>query len=943
MTKILRTHLIIVFCLLGFMSYAQTGTVTGKVLDADYNDPLIGANVLVKGTSLGTVADFDGTFVLNNVPAGNQTIVISFIGFEEIEKEVSVSSGQTRDLGTIPLESSVMGLKEIEIVASRSTVETPFTFTDVKKKDIQRNLGSRDLPQVLNTTPSFYSTNQGGGAGDSRLNVRGFNQRNVAIMINGVPVNDMENGWVYWSNWDGLGDAAYSIQVQRGMSPVNLAVPSIGGTMNIITDPAAKSEGTMFKQEFGSWGFRKSTISYNSGLIDDKLAISGTLVRKTGDGFYQGLYTDAWAYYVGLSYQLNENNKLEAFVIGAPQRHGQNLYAQNIGSYDHEYARGLDDYDPAALNTFQEQGRDFNQNYAPVSPTYAGRQFDQLYSTRDDARRYYDNALMERENFFHKPQVNVNWHHSFSESMQWTTVLYWSGGQGGGSGTLGEVIRQDANGVDGTDQPFFFGPSPWTWDWDETIAINSSTATTWQNDFDTGTKQDYESIGILRNSRNNQYTIGAISKLFYDVNQNLSLQFGVDWRTAEIDHYREVRDLLGGQYFRFTGNEFESTESQYRKRLGDKVDYDYTNTVDWIGFFGQGTYKTGDLTTFLMGGFTSTKYTHLNHFLQGTDGGKLEIESDNLTGYQVKGGASYKVNRDLNAYANVGYISKNPNLDRVIDDESFVKLSDPENQTFSSVEFGINYRMGSDFAFTANYYSTLWSNRTQKEEIATPDDNEFFTLLTGIEQRNSGFELEGSYRPSSLIRFDAAVSFANWEFTSDTRVIATENDAQGNVINRYMGTAYIEGLKEGDAPQTQFVITSTLNPTPTFSFKLDYRYYSKFYSAFNPAGRIVFDNADQSDSDVQEIMERNGTWEVPSYGVFDFHAFYDLPIKENAGFKLELFAHVFNLFDQQYIQDATDDSAFNAYGGNDEKHDADSAEVFFGLPRNYNLGVIIRF
>ena len=69
-------------------------------------------------------------------------------------------------------------------------------------------------------------------------------------MINGVPQNDMENGWVYWSNWDGVGDATSSIQVQRGLSAVNLATPSIGGTMNIITDPTSFEKGgpTFFKR-----------------------------------------------------------------------------------------------------------------------------------------------------------------------------------------------------------------------------------------------------------------------------------------------------------------------------------------------------------------------------------------------------------------------------------------------------------------------------------------------------------------------------------------------------------------------------------------------------------------------------------------------------------------------------------------------------------------------
>ena len=126
--------------------------------------------------------------------------------------------------------------------------ETPVAFTDIDKKQIQFNLGSRDMPLVWNTTPSIFATNNGGGAGDARVNVRGFTQRNVAIMINGIPINDMENGWVYWSNWDGLGDVTSSIQIQRGLSATNLATPSIGGTVNIITDPTQQKAGVMLPE-----------------------------------------------------------------------------------------------------------------------------------------------------------------------------------------------------------------------------------------------------------------------------------------------------------------------------------------------------------------------------------------------------------------------------------------------------------------------------------------------------------------------------------------------------------------------------------------------------------------------------------------------------------------------------------------------------------------------
>ena len=224
------------------------------------------------------------------------------------------------------LTPAAIEMSSLEVLASRASEKTAVAYSDVSKDELSLRLGSQDIPLAMNLVPNVYATNQGGGAGDARINVRGFNQRNVAIMINGIPVNDMENGWVYWSNWDGLADATSSIQMQKGLSAQNLATPSIGGSMNIITDAAALDRGGSFKQEVGAWGFLKSTLSYNSGLIlDDKLALSATVVRKTGDGYYTGTWTDAWAYYFGGTYNLNDKHRLQFYALGAPQRHGQNL------------------------------------------------------------------------------------------------------------------------------------------------------------------------------------------------------------------------------------------------------------------------------------------------------------------------------------------------------------------------------------------------------------------------------------------------------------------------------------------------------------------------------------------------------------------------------------------------------------------------------------------
>ena len=313
----IRNLIASVFMITGL--FAQS--ITGLVTDADSN-PLGGANVVVEGSDLGAVASETGFFSIK-VGSGTHTVTVTFIGYSSQSQEVVVGEEDVKVDFALAIDA--ITLTDVEVLASRASEKTPVAYTTVGKEEMELRLGSQDIPMALNTTPSVYATQQGGGAGDARINIRGFNQRNVAVMINGVPQNDMENGWVYWSNWDGVADVAQSIQVQRGLSAVNLATPSIGGTMNIITDPTQYEKGGRYKQEFGAGGFLKTTLTGHTGLIGDKLALSGTIVRKTGDGIIDKTWTDAWAYYFGASYAISDDQRFELYAVGAPQRHGQNL------------------------------------------------------------------------------------------------------------------------------------------------------------------------------------------------------------------------------------------------------------------------------------------------------------------------------------------------------------------------------------------------------------------------------------------------------------------------------------------------------------------------------------------------------------------------------------------------------------------------------------------
>ena len=893
MRKLLQKFTLIAIMALFTGSLFAQGTVTGKIKDDMTGEPLIGATIVVEGTTTGATTDLDGVFTLD-APAGMQKIVISYVGYENVVTEVNVVSGQTTELGKVILKGKAIGMAGLEIIADRAKErETPVAISNVSKKQLEQNLGSRDLPMVMNNTPSVYATPQGGGAGDARINVRGFNQRNVAIMINGVPVNDMENGWVYWSNWDGVADATSSIQMQRGLSAINLATPSVGGTMNILTDPAAQKMGGSAKFEVGSGSFFKTTLSGHTGLINNKFAVSASVVKKNGQGVIDKTWTDAWAYYLGAAYNINNDHRVELYVVGATQKHGQNLYKQNVAAYSHDYAKELG-VDDSTMIKFNEatSGRLFNENWNTVSESYTGQQSWNGKSPRD---RYRSGFINERENYYHKPLANLNWYAQWNEKVSQFTTFYYSGGKGGGSGTAGS-IKWDYD-----QEPTRIA------DWDATIANN----------------QDPENsrYGILRNSVNNQWTVGAISKVKIDWTENFKMQIGVDWRTAEIEHYREVRDLLGAPYFIDDSNEFGTTD---QIGIGEKIYYFNTNTVDWFGGFIQAEYATEKFSIYGTAGYSMIKYTLFDHFKKNDAGGNLEANTDWIGGYQIKGGGLYNINEMFSVFANVGIISKVPIFDAVIDDGDGTVATDPVNENFTAFEGGAIFETVDDkLKVKANYYYTKWNDRTLTRSVRVTEDETGIAFIKGLDQLHQGFELEFNYRPIRLVGVGGIASFANWVYLND---VSAQIKTYDGGITSVDVDLYTKDLKVGDAPQTQFAAWLDIFPVTGLKLQVIFRHNSNHYADFNPADR-------------DDATDKAQVWKTPSYSVVDFHANYTLPLKGKLG--VDLFVHVFNLLDTFYIQDAVDNSAYNGYYGYDNRfsHTVNSAEVYLGLPFNFNAGV----
>ena len=146
-----RFVLLLMVIMIG-VGIAYGSKIKGIVKNSDTGDPLIGANVMLRGTGMGATTDEDGFFIVQNVPEGDYKLEVSYIGYISYTESITIGTSEVEL--QISLKPTIYMGAEITILADRALPrETPVAFSDVIKKEMQTRLGSRDIPLVLNTTP----------------------------------------------------------------------------------------------------------------------------------------------------------------------------------------------------------------------------------------------------------------------------------------------------------------------------------------------------------------------------------------------------------------------------------------------------------------------------------------------------------------------------------------------------------------------------------------------------------------------------------------------------------------------------------------------------------------------------------------------------------------------------------------------------------------------
>mgnify|MGYP001087346708 CR=1 FL=1 len=745
-------------------------------------------------------------------------------------------------------------VREVRVISSFGKErKTPVAMSTVNARQISEVYGgSAELPEVLKVTPGVYATKTGGGVGDSRINIRGFDQRNVAVTINGIPVNDMENGWVYWSNWAGLGDAVSTIQVQRGLGASKLAINSVGGTMNIITKSTDAKPGASVMTSLTDYGQYKIMGYASTGLMDNGFALTTVLSKTAGNSYIDGTWINGYSYFMTLAKKINERHKLVLTGIGAPQSHGQRSSGLTPGQYD-----TLD--------------RRFN----------------------GDIGYYNDGTLFnDRVNYYHKPQFSLNHYWNVSEKTSVNSSLYYSIGHGGGSGRLGSSYSRTAEGL-----------------LDIQAAYDYNVA-----------NPDVTNGGVKyaqRNSVNNHYWTGLITTVNHKINANMDLTLGLDARSYRGEHFREVRDLLGGtaRYDAVNGlvgvNEYASNYGNvlHVTPVDQRVSYDNDGLVKYAGLFGQLEYSKDNLSAFVTGAINQTSNQRVDRMLYINDTtGRGELsEKVNIMGYSFKGGANYNINENHNVYFNAGKFSRAPFFSFVFVNNSNDVVQNLLNEKAESFELGYGFR-ANKVSIKVNAYMTNWRDKSLLSgNITGPNGTITRALMTGANAQHKGIEVEFNTRPMKGLELGGIVSIGDWRWIGDVNAtVYSEIDPTQSVTV----TSYVDGVHVGDAPQSQYGIQARYQIAKGFYVGATWVYNDRFYSNFDPSKKTS--EADRIDS-----------YQIPSYYNLDARLGYELKLGDRT---LNLGIQGFNLTDVKFLSDATStaDGTNFAYG-------------FPGFGRNFNF------
>jgi len=305
------------FSLLGIGLFAHAQFIlSGKVTDPD-GSILIGANIQIDHTRLGSVTDASGMYRFTNLEPGTYKISATYVGYEKQSQQLEIR--QDQQLNFILGKQAFM-TEEVIVSATRKSEDTPGTTAQVSKEQIQNDNLGQDIPYLLSLTPSLVTTSDAGaGVGYTGLRIRGTDANRINVTVNGIPLNDAESHGVFWVNMPDFSGSIENIQVQRGVGTSTNGAAAFGASINMQTNNLNHDAYAEISSSAGSFNTIKNTVKTGTGLLNNHFAFDARLSKITSDGFVDRASSDLKSFYLSGGF-FTENTLVKVNIFSGKEK-----------------------------------------------------------------------------------------------------------------------------------------------------------------------------------------------------------------------------------------------------------------------------------------------------------------------------------------------------------------------------------------------------------------------------------------------------------------------------------------------------------------------------------------------------------------------------------------------------------------------------------------------
>lgn len=755
-----------------FVFAQQNPALKGKVIDAKSQKPLQNVVALIQSTNQSVLTDFDGNFVFQTVPPGNQVLLVKTNGYSQQTYLLEPSTEETVDLGIIVLEEDITSEQQLSLV----------TITENDLGD--DNSGSESTAGLLQASRDTYQQAAAFNWGQARFRIRGLDNEYGTTMINGIVMNKIYDGRPQWSNWGGLNDATRNQEFSMGSAPSDYTFGSALGTQQINTRASFYRPGTRISMSGTNTNYNFRTMgTHASGMNKDGWAFVVSASRRWAEeGYFEGTDYAANSLFASVEKKINEKHSLNLTAIYAQNSRGKsspntdevtNLMGIEYNSYwgyqngKKRNSRDKDIEEPIVMLSHYWKLSDrtnLNTNVAFQTGSIGNSRLDYQLGNNPD-KTYYRNL----------PSYYNNLGGYSPEQLT----------------AIGQGFQADAQ-----------------LDWGAMYAANATSAFAGR------------SVYVLYEDRTDDNLLNANSILQSSLSDNISLNAGVNFRKLRSHNFQNLLDLMGGQYFSdidpfFTGDAAQSDLNNPNRQVGENESYGYNYLLHALTFDGftqfKFTYDKADF--YLAQSFSRTEYQREGLYRNGIYANNSFGKGESITfeNFGFKGGLTYKLSGRHYFDFNGLYQTKAPSLRNTFSNARVnnVLTTDIKSETIVSADGSYIVRMPKFKARLTGFYAKI-KDATEVSfyygefsDDAGDSDTFVSEITRGIDKQNMGAELGLEYQITSTIKATAAASYGQYIYSGNAKLKINDDALATTGSNTLidLGTTYIKDYFQPGMPQ----------------------------------------------------------------------------------------------------------------------------------------------